>query len=79
MSSVENTCLVRKHAEMRMAEAKQQQLGCKGRAVPPCTSLGRVHGQRSTINPAVGQSSRKSKAFQPSQGQQPSYQSHAFI
>lgn len=34
MSSVENTCLVRKHAEMRTAEAKQRQLGCKGRAVP---------------------------------------------
>lgn len=34
MSSMENTCLLRKHAEMSMAEAKQQQLGCKGQAVP---------------------------------------------
>jgi len=30
MSSMENACLVRKHAERRTAEAKQWQLGCKG-------------------------------------------------
>lgn len=34
MSSMENTCLLRKHTEMRTAEAKQQQLGCKGQVVP---------------------------------------------
>lgn len=42
MSSIENTCLLRKHTEKRMAEGKEWQL--RGQVVP--CQFRKVHDQR---------------------------------
>lgn len=57
MSSMENTCLLRKHTETRMAEGKEWQLRGKGQGVP--CQFRKVHDQRqanlcqSTANPGM--------------------------